>query len=152
MSVRHHRGGWETRWRDASGRDRSKRFKSEEAARAYDDVVREVSSNARRSETARSESGVYSYSTRDGVRWRIVVRRSDGSQTSKRGFMSQRTAADARRRLVEQVERREVVHTAESLLGAMAGPPPPLPGGRHLGRLRDLRAQAAVARLCRQAP
>ena len=40
--------------------------------------------------------------------------RSDGSQTSKRGFTSQRTAANARRRLVEQVERREVVHTTET--------------------------------------
>lgn len=114
MSVRHHRGGWETRWRDASGRNRSKRFKSEEAARAYDEAVREVSPTARRSDTARSGSGVYSYSTRDGVRWRFVVRRSDGSQTSKRGFVSQRAAADARRRLVEQVERREVVHTTET--------------------------------------
>ena len=57
---------------------------------------------------------MYSYVTRDGIRWRFVVRRSDGSQTSKRGFTSQRAAADARRRLVEQVERREVVHTTES--------------------------------------
>jgi integrase len=114
MSVRHHRGGWETRWRDASGCSRSKRFKSEEAARAYDDAVREVSPTARRSDTARRGSGVYAYSTSDGIRWRYVVRRSDGSQTSKRGFASQRAAADARRRLVEQVERREVVHTTET--------------------------------------
>jgi hypothetical protein len=42
------------------------------------------------------------------------VRRSDGSQTSKRGFTSQSAAADARRRLIEQVERREVVHTTET--------------------------------------
>ncbi len=114
MSVRYHRGGWETRWRDASGRSRSKRFKSEEAARAYDEAVRDVSPAARRSDTARGGSGVYSYSTREGLRWRFVVRRSDGSQTSKRGFTSQRAAAEARRRLVEQVERREVVHTTES--------------------------------------
>jgi integrase len=114
VSVRNHRGGWETRWRDASGRNRSKRFKSEEAARAYDDAMREVSIADRRSDTARSGSGVYSYSTRDGIRWRLVVRRSDGSQTSKRGFMSRRAAADARRRLVEQVERREIVHATET--------------------------------------
>jgi hypothetical protein len=81
MSVRNHRGGWETRWRDASGRNHSKRFKSEEAARAYDDAVREASPIARRPDTARSESGVYTYSTRQGIRWRFVVRRSDGSQT-----------------------------------------------------------------------
>jgi hypothetical protein len=113
VSVRQHCGGWETRWRDASGRQRSKRFKSEEAARAYDYAVREVSATERRSDTARSGSGFYAYSTRDGVSWRFVVRRSDGSQTSKRGFTSQRSAADARRRLVEQVERREVVHATE---------------------------------------
>ena len=85
MSVRNHRGGWETRWRDASGRSRSKRFKSEEAALAYDEAVRDVSPAARRPDTARGGSGVYSYITREGIRWRFVVRRSDGSQTSKRG-------------------------------------------------------------------
>jgi hypothetical protein len=42
------------------------------------------------------------------------VRRSDGSQTSRRGFTSQRAAADTRRQLVERVERREVVHTTET--------------------------------------
>jgi integrase len=114
MSVRYHRGGWETRWRDASGRSRSKRFKSEEAAQAYDEAMRDVAPGARRSDSGRSGSGVYSYATREGVRWRFVVRRSDGSQTSKRGFTSQRAAADARRRLVEQVERRELVHTTET--------------------------------------
>jgi integrase len=114
MSVRHHRGGWETRWRDAEGRNRSKRFKSEEAARAYDDAIRGVSPAARRPDTARTGSGVYSYATREGTRWRFVLRRSDGSQTSKRGFTSRRAAADARRRLTEQVERREVVHTTET--------------------------------------
>ena len=114
MSVRHHRGGWEARWRDADGRSRSKRFKSEDAARAWDEATRELSPTARRTETARSEPGVYSYPTRDGTRWRFVVRRSDGTQTSKRGFTSQRAAAGARRRLVEQVERREVVHTTET--------------------------------------
>jgi integrase len=114
MSVREHRGGWEARWRDADGRNRSKRFKSEGAARAYDGAIREVSPTARRPDTARAGSGVYSYATRQETRWRFVVRRSDGSQTSKRGFISQRAATDARRRLIEQVERREVVHTTET--------------------------------------
>ncbi|HEY1517154.1 MAG TPA: tyrosine-type recombinase/integrase [Solirubrobacteraceae bacterium] len=114
MSVRQDRGAWEVRWRDGSGTRRARRFTSEEAARAYDEALREVSPAARRSDTARGGSGVYSYATRDGIRWRFVVRRSDGSQTSKRGFTSQRAAADARRRLVEQVERREVVHTTET--------------------------------------
>jgi hypothetical protein len=34
-------------------------------------------------------SGVYSYRTRDGIRWRFVYRRTDGTQTSKRGFISE---------------------------------------------------------------
>ena len=40
--------------------------------------------------------------------------RSDGTKTTKRGFSSQRAARDARRRLVEQVERGEVRHTKET--------------------------------------
>ena len=59
-SVRYHRGGRETRWRDASGQSRSKRFKSEDAARAYDEAVREVSPAARRADLAHGGSGVYS--------------------------------------------------------------------------------------------
>ena len=44
----------------------------------------------------------------------LSVRRSDGSMTSKRGFTSEKAARDARRRLVEQVERGEVSHTKET--------------------------------------
>ena len=69
----------------------------------YDEALREVSPAARRSDNARRGSGVYSSSTRDGIHWRFVERRSDGTQTSGRGFTSQRAAADARHRLVEQV-------------------------------------------------
>jgi len=43
-----------------------------------------------------------------------VVRRSDGTQTTKRGFTSEKAARDARRRLTEQVERGEVRHTRAS--------------------------------------
>jgi integrase len=114
VSVRQDRSGWEVRWRDGSGARRAKRFSSEEAARGYDEGLREASPAARRSDAARGGAGVYSYVTRAGIRWRFVVRRSDGSQTSKRGFTSQRAATDARRRLVEQAERREVVHTTET--------------------------------------
>ncbi|HWH10528.1 MAG TPA: tyrosine-type recombinase/integrase [Solirubrobacteraceae bacterium] len=59
-------------------------------------------------------TGVYSYRTAAGLKWRFVVRRSDGTQTTKRGFASERAARDARRRLVEQVERGEVRHTKET--------------------------------------
>ncbi len=71
---------------------------------------------ARRADTSSPgrQNGVYSDPTSSGLRWRFVYRRSDGTQTSKRGFSSQRAARDARRRLVEQVERREVRHTKET--------------------------------------
>ncbi len=119
MSVRHHRGGWVVRWRDASGRRCARRLPSEEAARAFDEAIVEVSPAARRTDTARHGrgGGVYSYRTTDGVRWRFVYRRSDGAQTSKRGFTSERAARDARRRLIEQVERGEVRHSRESFAG-----------------------------------
>jgi integrase len=42
------------------------------------------------------------------------VRRSDGTQTTKRGFLSEKAARDARRRVVEQIERGEVRHTKET--------------------------------------
>jgi integrase len=58
--------------------------------------------------------GVYAYTTADGIRWRFVYRRSDGTQTSKRGLSSERAARDAHRRQVEQVERGEVRHTRET--------------------------------------
>ena len=71
---------------------------------------------ARRADTAKHgrSGGVYPYKTADGMRWRFVCRRSDGTQTSKRGFISERAARDARRRLIEQVERGEVRHTNET--------------------------------------
>ncbi len=119
MSLSFHRGGWEVRWRDASGRRRARRFSTEEAARAFDEALAEVSPTSRRVDTARHgrSGGVYSYRTAAGVRWRFVYRRSDGTQTTKRGFASARAARDARRRLIEQVERGEVRHTKETFGG-----------------------------------
>lgn len=116
MSVRFHRGGWEVRWRDSAGKQRSRRFPEEGPARAFDDALAEVSPMMRRADTAKHgrSDGIYSYETAAGVRWRFVYRRSDGTQTTKRGFSSQRAARDARRRLVEQVERGEVRHTKET--------------------------------------
>jgi Phage integrase, N-terminal SAM-like domain len=117
VSATFHPGGWEVRWRDASGRRRARRFPSEEAARAFDEALSEVSPAARRADTARHGrgGGVYSYRTADGVRWRFVYRRSDGTQTTKRSFTSERAALAARRRLIEQVERGEVRHTRETV-------------------------------------
>ena len=53
MSVSFNRGGWEVRWRDSDGRRRARRFAAEEAARAFDEALAEVSPAAGRSDTAR---------------------------------------------------------------------------------------------------
>jgi hypothetical protein len=60
---------------------------------------------------------VYASRTADGTRWRFVFRRSDGTQTSKRGFSSERAARDAERRLIEQVERSDLRDTRETFGG-----------------------------------
>ena len=115
MSVRLHRGGWEVRWRDQARRLRAKRFTTEEAARAFDEALRHTRPSERAAAATRGAKGsVYSYETARGTRWRYVVRRSDGKQTSKRGFTSQRAAHDAYRRVVEQIDRGELLHTNET--------------------------------------
>ncbi len=110
------KGGWEVRWRDSTGRQRSRRFKTEEAAREFDGALHEHELPERRSrdEGGRRGDGVYAYRTASGPRWRYIVRRSDGTQTTKRGFLSEKAARDARRRVVEQIERGEVRHTKET--------------------------------------
>jgi integrase len=107
------KGAWEVRWRDGSGRQRSRRFRSEEAASEFDESMRELHASARRAQYG-SSGGVYPYETAAGTRWRCSVKRSDGSYTSKRGFTSKKAATDARRRLVEKLERGEVRHTKET--------------------------------------
>ncbi len=112
MSVRLDRGGWEVRWRDETRRLRAKRFKSEDAARSFDEAMRDTSPSERGARTSHgSKGGVYSYETAQGTRWRYVLRRSDGKQTSKRGFTSERAARDAQRRLLEQIDRGGLRHT-----------------------------------------
>jgi integrase len=110
------KGAWEVRWRDANGRQRSRRFKDEEAARAFDEAVSSVDPDERRKRKAGygSQGGVYPYETARGTRWRYVARRSDGSQTTKRGFTSATSARAACRRAVERIERGEVRHTKET--------------------------------------
>jgi integrase len=116
MSVRFARGGWEVRWQDTSGKRRAKRFPTEEQARVFNDAMAEVAPARRRADTTGygRNDGVYSYDTKAGPRWRFVARRSDGTQTQRRGFTSERSARDAKRRLVEQVERGEVRHTKQT--------------------------------------
>ncbi len=116
MSVRFDRGGWEVRWRDESGRRRAKRFEDEKLARSFDEVVHELDRGERGASKAAygSRGGVYEYQTKDGARWRYVARRSDGKQTSKRGFTSPMAARAAFRRVCEQVERGEVRHSTHT--------------------------------------
>jgi integrase len=45
------------------------------------------------------------------VRWYFKARAGDGSQVTRRGFLSQKAAADAKRHLIEQVARGEASHT-----------------------------------------
>lgn len=114
MSASFHRGAWEVRWRDSSGRRRSKRFGNDErTARIFDDAVSDVGKTDRKVAEKLPGAGgsVYPYETKDGTRWRYVARRSDGTLTSKRGFTSPRAARDAKRRLTEKVERGELRHT-----------------------------------------
>ncbi len=113
MSCSVAKGGWEVRWRDSTGRQRSRRFASEEAAHEFDGSMHERKRVERRDRHGHS-GGVYPYITADATRWRFVYRRSDGTQTTKRGFLSEKAARDARRRLVEKIERGEVRHTKES--------------------------------------
>jgi hypothetical protein len=121
VSFSYARGKWEVRWRDATGRQRSKRFRDEAAAKEFNDSIheRDVAERARTS-PHRHGGGVYAYETVTGTRWRYVVRRSGGSLTSKRGFASETAARTARRRAVERDERGEVRHTRETF-GAFFG-------------------------------
>jgi integrase len=114
MSFRLAKGGWEVRWRDGVGRHRSRRFRTEEAAREFDESIHEQHAPTRRRTDYGNSGGVYPYETASGTRWRCAVRRSDGSFTSKRGFASKKAALDARRRLTERQERGEVRHTKET--------------------------------------
>jgi Phage integrase, N-terminal SAM-like domain len=114
MSCSYAKGAWEVRWRDATGGQRSKRFRDEIAAKAFDESIHDHGVAERNTSRHGEAGGVYPYKTRSGRRWRYVARRSDGSMTSKRGFTSETSARDARRRAVEKVERRELVHTNQT--------------------------------------
>ena len=121
MSCSHAKGGWEVRWRDATGRQRSRRFPSEDAAKQFDEAIHDHELGERKQSRYGRSGGIYPYETASGTRWRCAVRRSDGSFTSKRGFTSEKAARDARRRLTEKQERGEVRDMDEPSTGSMAG-------------------------------
>lgn len=98
------------RWKQ-DGRRRIQRFRSEADAIAFDaSLLRPIrpAPIAASVPSAAAGDGIYAYDTKAGVRFRFVFRQSDGSLSSRRGFTSRRSAAMARRRLAESIERGEV--------------------------------------------
>jgi integrase len=114
VSIQSDRGGWIVRWRDASGRQRGRRFASETEARSFDSQVHSVAVEERHADEAPEGRGVYRYLTRHGARWYFKTRGRDGSQITRRGFVSEKAAIDAKRHIVEQVARGEASHTQET--------------------------------------
>jgi integrase len=114
VSVQSDRGSWVVRWRDATGRQRGRRFASEADAQAFDSEVHSVAIAARRANEVPQGRGVYRYRTRHGARWYFKTRGGDGSQITRRGFLSEKAAAEAKRHVVEQVSRGEANYTRET--------------------------------------
>jgi hypothetical protein len=101
---------WRVRWRE-QGRQRTRRFPTRQEAAAFDETMRADAGPAVPNLGIVEPAGgnaVYAYSTKAGVRYRFAFRQSDGTLSSRRGFPSRRSAATARRRLVESIERGEV--------------------------------------------
>jgi integrase len=86
-----------------AGRNRARRFRSEQEARAFDASLRPPTPKVRP-----VGDGVYPYSTREGIRFRFMFRQSDGKVSTRRGFTSRRAAVIARRHMIESIERGEV--------------------------------------------
>jgi hypothetical protein len=116
MSYSLAKGKWEVRWRDGDGRQRSRTFDDEAPARAFDEAIHDPSSEGQgtQADELRGERRRLPYETSQGKRWTCKVKRSDGIWTQKRGFTSRSAAANWRRRQLERVERREVVHAKET--------------------------------------
>jgi len=115
------RNRWVVRWSEA-GHQRARRFTQEGTARGFDAERREARTVAReahapglagelaqlraRVQTIEKQlpadaqaTGVYSYATKQGVRWRIAVKQPDGTVTTRRGYRTREQATRARDRL-----------------------------------------------------
>lgn len=118
MSVQYEqaRERFVVRWREG-GRQRNRRFPTEGEAIAFDSARRSESSTTLErvpTDVTSRGDGIYPYPTKAGPRWRFVFRQSDGRISSRRGFRSRRAAADARRKLVESIDRGEVKVSRET--------------------------------------
>jgi len=114
VSVQLDRGAWVVRWRDASGRQRGRRFANEPDAHQFDRKLHGVAVREREAGEPGHRGGVYPYPTRQGTRWYFKARGSDGSQITRRGFLGEKAARDAKRRVVEQIARGEASYTQET--------------------------------------
>jgi integrase len=112
MSVHYDpdRNRFVVRWRE-DGRQRSRRFATEADALAFDEARRAPRSANAPPERASPAAGdaIYAYPTKAGLRYRFVFRQSDGTLSSRRGFSSRQAAATGRRKLLESIDRGEVV-------------------------------------------
>jgi integrase len=123
MSVQFdsHRKRWVVRWSEG-GRQRTRRFAEERAARGFDRERQEARIAARKAQAAglagelarlrarvqtiedrlpsdARATGVYSYAIKQGVRWRIAVKQPGGTVTTRRGYRTHEQAIRARNRL-----------------------------------------------------
>jgi integrase len=100
VSVHPDRGAWVVRWRQ-DGRQRSRRFATEQEALAFEEGLSGGSGKPRS-----STPNIYPYETGGGIRWRYSYRDSRGRASSKRGFPTERAAARDRERTMAQVRDR----------------------------------------------
>lgn len=119
-------------WRE-SGRQRIRRFATEEEAARFDasrrtagpavdatggelaalnarlaELEHKLADNPSSDAPQRRGDGVYAYDTAAGRRWRCVFRQSDGTLTSRRGFTTRTAAADAKKAMEVAIGRGEI--------------------------------------------
>jgi hypothetical protein len=102
---------WRVRWRE-NGKQKARRFATEAEAIVFDKqrLAPEPEPPPPAAVRATSAAGdaIYPYETKNGRRYRFVFRQSDGTLSSRRGFVSRRAAAAARRKLLESTDRGEI--------------------------------------------
>jgi hypothetical protein len=130
------RGKYVVRWRE-NGRRRVARYDTPEEAEAHERRLgatpalpgtpsREVAALAARvaeleaqlaialTDTEAPGDGVFSYKTKGGTRYGFKFRQSDGTSSTRRGYLSRRAARGAKRALEESIRRGEVKVARES--------------------------------------